>query len=35
MNLETWLPALIVLSSLVPGLVIFLLREETIALGPL
>ena len=28
MNLETWLPALIVLSSLLPGLVIFLLREE-------
>jgi len=28
MSLETWLPALIVLSSLLPGLVIFLLREE-------
>ncbi len=28
MSLEFWLPALIVLSSLVPGLVIFLLREE-------
>ncbi len=28
MRLETWLPALILLSSLVPGLVIFLLREE-------
>ncbi len=29
MNLETWLPALIVLSSLLPGLVIFMLREES------
>lgn len=29
MILETWLPALIVLSSLVPGLIIFLLREES------
>ena len=28
MSLEFWLPALIVLSSLLPGLVIFLLREE-------
>ncbi len=28
MSLEFWLPALIVLSSLVPGLVIFLLRED-------
>ncbi|MGB5570201.1 MAG: proton-conducting transporter membrane subunit, partial [Sedimenticolaceae bacterium] len=28
MNMEFWLPALIVLSSLLPGLVIFLLREE-------
>ena len=28
MSLEAWLPALIVLSSLVPGLVIFMLRED-------
>jgi len=28
MNLESWLPALIVSSSLLPGLLIFLLREE-------
>jgi len=28
MSLEYWLPALIVLSSLLPGVVIFLLREE-------
>lgn len=29
MSMNTWLPALIVLSSLVPGLAIFLLREES------
>jgi multicomponent Na+:H+ antiporter subunit D len=29
MTLETWLPALILLSSLAPGLAIFLLREES------
>ncbi len=35
MNLTTWLPALIVLSSLVPGLAIFFLREESHALRTL
>lgn len=29
MNMNTWLPALIVMSSLVPGLAIFFLREES------
>ena len=29
MNLDTWLPGLVVLSSLVPGLFIFLLREDS------
>ena len=29
MSFNSWLPLLIVLSSLVPGLVIFLLREES------
>jgi multicomponent Na+:H+ antiporter subunit D len=29
MNLDAWLPAAIVLSSLVPGLLIFLLKEES------
>ena len=29
MSLNTWLPALILLSSLVPGVVIFILREES------
>jgi multicomponent Na+:H+ antiporter subunit D len=28
MSLETWLPALIVLSSLLPGIIIFMLRED-------
>ena len=28
MDMNTWLPALIVMSSLVPGVAIFLLREE-------
>ncbi len=32
MNLDAWLPGLIVLSSLVPGLFIFLLREDSHAL---
>jgi multicomponent Na+:H+ antiporter subunit D len=31
-NLSSWLPALILLSSLLPGLVIFLLREESVRL---
>ncbi len=35
MSLNTWLPVLIVLSSLVPGLAIFLLREESHALRTL
>lgn len=30
MNLSSWLPALILLSSLLPGLAIFLLREESV-----
>ena len=29
MNLSSWLPALILLSSLIPGLVIFFLREQS------
>ncbi len=35
MNLSTWLPALIVLSSLVPGVAIFFLREESFVLRTL
>ena len=32
MNMSTWLPALIVLSSLIPGVAIFFLKEESHAL---